>query len=549
MNEKLISEITLYALKLADQTITAEESKAINSILSTNADAARYYNYVMLSIYNFNERGKEIFCDEMSIEGVLNETLWQELADYEKAAQEIEIHREKPQPELIQKVVYPPREKRKISKLSIFAFLNAAAVLLLLLILRFSPSKGGFEVATLTDSLNVKWADVKGSMQNGTRLQITKTPLFLSEGLAELIFDNNAKVIIEGPSVFRILAEDRIGLNYGKVYVTVPQEAIGFSVYAKHAKIIDLGTEFGVSVNADEDVYLHVVKGKTALLVGEESKRVIMDVTQGVAKKVDAATATIVDIPWNTQSYVRNFDSLNGSVWRGQPRLCLADIAGGGNGLETGEIDAGINPTSGRPAHVFIETQTAANDFRAVPFNPYIDGVFVPDGRTQQIISSQGHEFRECPATSGTCFNNVLNAVRLLDIDAAGAGTTRAANCLLMHANMGITYDLQALRSLFPDVNFVRFQSNFGIEKGAVRPELSNADFWVLVDGQLRFQKTQVGWGELFEVQLDLAQKDRFLTLVITDGGDPDDRTYEDWVASSIHSDWGMFVDPVLVLE
>ena len=52
MNDDLKSTIALYALKLADQTITADEFRELNAILSSDADAARYYNYFMMTLYN-----------------------------------------------------------------------------------------------------------------------------------------------------------------------------------------------------------------------------------------------------------------------------------------------------------------------------------------------------------------------------------------------------------------------------------------------------------------------------------------------------------------
>ena len=399
-----------------DGFISPEQSQMLNDRVVGNAAVRRYYcEYIQLIVNLERLNCTTDTTDLPEYEMISDQELWDRLAYEEQKAPPVEISQEKPKRELIQKVVYPPREKRKLSKFCIFTLLNTAAMVLLFLFLRFSPP-GGIEVATLTDSLNVKWVDVKGFMQNGTRLPIAKTPLFFSGGLAELIFDNNTKVVIEGPAEFLILAEDRIGLNYGKVYVTVPKDAIGFSVYAKHTKIIDLGTEFGVAVNTNGDTSLHVIKGKTALLVDEDSKRVSMEVPQGIAKKVEAATAAIIDIPCDAQFYVRNFNSASGTVWRGQPNLSLADIVGGGNGLGTGKIDMGIDPISGKLSKDLRETRKSANDYHPVPSNPYIDGVFVPNGKTQQIVSSQGHLFRECPATSGSCSQNIISsAVRSLD--------------------------------------------------------------------------------------------------------------------------------------
>ena len=114
---------------------------------------------------------------------------------------------------------------------------------------------------------------------------------------------------------------------------------------------------------------------------------------------------------------------------------------------------------------------------------------------------------------------------------------------------MGITFDLQAMRRLLPGANISRFQSKFGIRKWAIHPTASNADFWVLVDGKIRCEKRQVKIDELNFVDIELSEQDRFLTLIETDGGDPEGRILDGLVLSPNDSDWGIFVDPTLVLK
>ena len=142
--------------------------------------------------------------------------------------------------------------------------------------------------------------------------------------------------------------------------------------------------------------------------------------------------------------------------------------------------------------------------------------------------------------------------MRILDTGATQdsiAPVSPPAHSILMHANVGITYDLQAIRGFLPGVRIIRFQSKLGIEDVFLRPTLSNADFWILVDGELRYQKTQVKVNQLFSVDIELSEKDRFLTLVVTDGKDPHERILDNVAYPEIDCDWGMFADPVLVLE
>lgn len=479
------------------------------------------------------------------------------MAEYENTAQTVEIKKSEEATERILIRPVPVRFVRpRVSRFSIYTLLvSSAALLCLIAYVTFGPTVGHIETATLTDSIQAQWApSEQAQMKNGVRLAVRSGPIWLQEGLAELQFDNSARILIEGPAEFEIVAEDRLSLEYGKVYAIVPPEAIGFSVYTRNAKVIDLGTEFGIEIDGFGNTLLHTIKGQTRLIAGPSTAPVSVEISQGQARKISADTQTVTDIPCNMRLFVREIDSQNDFVWRGQRTLDLADIVGGGNGLGTGTIDLGIDPISGTPAKgvVLPELRTAANEYHRVVSSPYIDGVFIPKGQPKQIISSQGHIFRECPNSSGSCYGNIVNAIRILDsqeIQNTATSERWNAHCLLMHANMGITYDFRAIRDLLPGIRIVRFQSKFGVEKETVRPSAVNADFWVLVDGQLRYNKTQIKDTNLYSVDIELSEKDRFLTLVTTDGQDADDRVADGLVLSTIDSDWCRFADPVLILE
>ena len=102
---------------------------------------------------------------------------------------------------------------------------------------------------------------------------------------------------------------------------------------------------------------------------------------------------------------------------------------------------------------------------------------------------------------------------------------------------------------MMPETDTIHFQSQVGIERKPFRPKASNADFWVLVDGKLKFSKTQVKHKSFYSVDVELSQSDRFLTLIVTDGGDPETRIIDGVTINAIDSDWGMFAEPVLIAE
>jgi hypothetical protein len=111
---------------------------------------------------------------------------------------------------------------------------------------------------------------------------------------------------------------------------------------------------------------------------------------------------------------------------------------------------------------------------------------------------------------------------------------------------MGITFDLNAIRVLCPDIKMTHFISQFGIADFGENAGC-NADFWVLIDGQVRQSRRNVTQkGVLNNVSIELGPSDRFLTLVTTDGGDDD---YSGAYQRPYTSDWCVFAEPTLVLE
>src|SRR5690606_23819186 len=103
------------------------------------------------------------------------------LAEHEKTEKTIVFPKEPPQHELIQKVIYPPREKQKVSRFQILTLItSAAAILAILLYVTCYPVRSS--VATLTQSAHARWADTDRPMEIGTRLYAQES-LFLKQGV------------------------------------------------------------------------------------------------------------------------------------------------------------------------------------------------------------------------------------------------------------------------------------------------------------------------------------------------------------------------------
>ena len=553
-SQKKYAELRLLICQSEEGSISLEGMQRLNNILLNDPQARQYYreyihtNVILKSLYT---TGKSSFNEPQEYTpGQDYMDIFCELAHYEKTAPEIEIPKEKPQRELIQKVVYPPREKRKVSKFNIiFLAMNAAAILFIVLFIKLAPPKSGVEVATLTDSINAKWADTSDPVQRGTRLYNNKAPLLLREGIIELKFDNKAQVIIEGPAEFQILDDDMIKLNYGQLYSLVPPEAYGFQVSTQHAKIIDLGTEFGIQEKISGDTEVYVLKGKVNLISNVLSKKINVDLLAGSARWLNAATGELKEIQCEDYLFVRQIDSDTNVIWRGQRTIDLADIVGGGNGLGTGEIGKGVSLTNGSCFSDFNWTYgRGKGEYLNVSELPFVDGVIVPDSENGTLqVSSEGHIFNECPNTDGLYYDEIRNGgmihmtkpessiPMLFENERYG---TSDKPLLFMNSNACITFDLNAIRDLLPGIGITSFQSRCFLFARPNETEVGRTDIFVLIDGKTKYKKIGFDqYGVMLNIDIPLTENNNFLTLVVTDGGD------------SIAIDWVGFAEPYINLD
>jgi len=112
--------------------------------------------------------------------------------------------------------------------------------------------------ARLTATFQTRWDDTNHRL--GDKLKAGDRLTLLS-GQCEITFARHAKLICEAPACFVIDGDNGITLREGKVVVTAPPSAFGFSVKTKDTVITDFGTEFGVSVATDRAVGVQVFVG------------------------------------------------------------------------------------------------------------------------------------------------------------------------------------------------------------------------------------------------------------------------------------------------
>jgi hypothetical protein len=355
MNAEQINRMFRLFEAVREGIVSEEQLAELDQILAENKEACHYY----LEYFNMCVllKSGKAFDQTFSVIPEMNDSLrdmgfWQAMAREEQTAPGMEIPAvpEEVSQEKILTAIRTPQPK--VSKLSLFSLFLSSAVLIFMIVYAHLVSlKRGIEVATLADSIDAVWDRPASSMQAGSRLTTDHTRYLLRAGLAKLLFDNSVEVLIEAPSQFRLLSQDKVELVYGRIYAKVPPQAVGFTIDTLSAQIVDWGTEFGVEVDYKGDTSLHVMKGKTLLVVGNQSKQSALPIEAGTAKKVSATTNTVSDVPCDHDRFIRDLDSSNNFVWRGEVKRWDGYVnwtAESGNWADGANWDTGIKPDGSR---------------------------------------------------------------------------------------------------------------------------------------------------------------------------------------------------------
>jgi ferric-dicitrate binding protein FerR (iron transport regulator) len=160
-------------------------------------------------------------------------------------------------------------------------WLAVAAALLAATGIWWWSQTGSDEIAWLTNAQDCQWTGNQapaGDMRAGKVLR-------LQRGLAEIRFQSGARVVLEGPAELELINARSVSLLSGKLTAQVPEPAKGFQVKTPHGKVIDLGTEFGMSVGkGTTEVY--VFAGKVDAYSAEAGG--VKSLTEKQAARIDA---------------------------------------------------------------------------------------------------------------------------------------------------------------------------------------------------------------------------------------------------------------------
>lgn len=138
-------------------------------------------------------------------------------------------------------------------------------------------------VAVLTQAVDVEWAP--GNNDHAIGGALSPGWLRLDSGLAQIEFNDGARVILEGPAEFEIRSRSEAFCREGRLSAQVPAAAHGFKIASPEMTVVDLGTAFGFEAHAGA-AQVHVFEGKVQLADTHNAPK--QELLAGQALSVDA---------------------------------------------------------------------------------------------------------------------------------------------------------------------------------------------------------------------------------------------------------------------
>lgn len=261
-----VHELELLVSRLVDQRLSPAEAVRLNALLLESPEArARYQEFL---------DNHEALC-AIYPGGVYSSSLDSELAEVKLAA--------------------APKQTAQSARSAWLQWAGVAAAIVIAigaLIKRSDVApRAESSGARLVAAVDVDWRGNSRTEAPNTSLlpgaALSLGDFALAEGTIELEFSDGARVSIQGPAKFELRNGGHIHLESGNLVARIPEEALGFVVTTPEAEVVDLGTEFGLSVGEDGRTDIHVLVGLVEVLPvrgdGEEG----IQISEGDARRLD----------------------------------------------------------------------------------------------------------------------------------------------------------------------------------------------------------------------------------------------------------------------
>lgn len=404
----------------------------------------------------------------------------------------------------------------------------------------------GFAARVVSLSEDCAWDQDAGPSDFLMRLSVGED-LKLTRGIVKLEFASQASVVVSSPAELKILGSGEVLLTHGKI--TGKSDQGDFTVQTPSAYVVDVGTAFGVSVDDQAATDVVVFDGEVHVGRSSASSHKVR-LTTGMSIRADQRGLNTTYQEKVIPSFDREFNG-NRPSSLGPNEISLVDIICGsapGEYRTAGSIDPEMGTWSTLPWSESKGVRGKLGTGRVVPvdWNPWVHGMFIPDPHSERMaVSLEGGSVMTPPIRGGAWgpmwtrrriekHLDPLTARTDRDVEGFwGAGTTTALldrsrwvrdGIVGMHANVGITIDLSAIRRGF-GASLLSFRGVLAhLEQSYVsqpfQPQ-AQATFQIYVDGELRYERANFcreDGDAMFGAELH--EDDRLLSLISTDGND-----------------------------
>lgn len=370
--------------------------------------------------------------------------------------------------------------------------------------------------------------------------------LKLKQGVVKLEFASDATAVLFAPAHIEVSGRGEVLLIDGRL--TGRSEEGDLVVKTRSARVVDIGTAFGVVVKASETNVV-VFEGEVDVHRDPERQQPVR-ITAGMSIRADQSGLDVPQRSDNSPWLDRDFQGQRPGAL-GASELSLVDIVCGsapGEYRNAGSIDPNTGTWTVLPwsDQKGVRVAPATGLVSQVASNPWVHGVFVPSPNDSAITVDLNDGQINPPEFSGGAWGPIW-ARRPFDSQADplmasegqntegfwGAGTKQALldrsrwvrdGIVGFHANVGITIDLEAIRTRLGAAPKVFRGVLAHLEKSHVslpfHPE-AKTSFQVFVDGERRYERLNFcrkDGDTMFGAELK--EGDRLLTLLATDGGD-----------------------------
>lgn len=157
----------------------------------------------------------------------------------------------------------PDPEPRKVIPFPRWPLQVAAALAVGFAIWWYTPRPTERPLATLVETNGARWENSSLPTAPGSPMRTGR--LRLADGVARMVFQSGAEVSLEGPAELELTGPNACFLHSGALTAHVPEAARGFTVGTTHARLIDHGTDFGISTDPAGRAQVQVLQGEVEL--------------------------------------------------------------------------------------------------------------------------------------------------------------------------------------------------------------------------------------------------------------------------------------------